>query len=250
MIPPPSVASPAAGGRVSGKALYTRECVSCHKADLSGAPPAFPSLIGVSDRYTNDEIATLLGQGSGRMPSFTRLGHDGIRAVVQYVATGRDTVVSAQQAPAPEAMATMKWLSDGYNKFLDKDGYPAIQPPWGTLNAIDLNSGAIAWTQPFGEYPALAAQGLTRTGSENYGGPIVTAGGLLFIGASSFDKKFHAYDKKTGALLWETTLPAAGNATPATYAVGGRQFVVIAAGGGKSPDPPGGSYVAFALPQP
>jgi quinoprotein glucose dehydrogenase len=236
-------------GTIGGKALYTRECVSCHKADFSGGVPEFPSLIGITDRYTDSEIATLLSQGSGRMPSFARLGKDGIRAVVQYVTTGRDTVVATNTStPAPAPL--MAWLSDGYNKFLDSDGYPAIAPPWGTLNAIDLNAGSIAWTKPFGEYPALAAHGVTNTGSENYGGPIVTAGGLLFIGATNFDKKFHAFDKKTGELLWETTLPAAGNATPATYAVGGRQFIVIAAGGGKSPtDPPGGTYVAFALPQ-
>jgi quinoprotein glucose dehydrogenase len=235
-------------GTISGKALYTRECVSCHKADFSGGVPEFPSLIGISDRYTDGEIASLLSQGSGRMPSFARLGKDGIWAVVHYVTTGKDTVVAA--ATGEPSAPLMAWLSDGYNKFLDIDGYPAIAPPWGTLNAIDLNAGAIAWSKPFGEYPALAAHGVTNTGSENYGGPIVTAGGLLFIGATNFDKKMHAFDKKTGELLWETTLPAAGNATPATYAVGGRQFVVIAAGGGKSPnDPPGGTYVAFALPQ-
>jgi quinoprotein glucose dehydrogenase len=250
MIPPPAPVK--AGAPVSGKTLYTRECVSCHKADFTGGPPEFPSLVGVTDRYTNGEIATLLGQGSGRMPSFARLGQDGIWAVVHYVTTGQDTVVSSKgpQAQTPTGMATMKWVSDGYNKFLDSEGYPAIAPPWGTLNAIDLNAGTIVWKKPFGEYPALAATGVKDTGSENYGGPVVTAGGLLFIGATSFDRKFHAYDKKTGELLWETTLPAGGNATPATYAVGGRQFVVIAAGGGKSPnDPPGGSYVAFALPQ-
>src|SRR5207302_6848692 len=101
---------------------------------------------------------------------------------------------------------------------------------------------------PFGEYPELAAQGLTQTGSENYGGPVLTAGGLLFIAATDFDKKFRAFNKDTGKLLWETTLPAAGNATPATYEVDGRQFVVIAAGGGKSNAPSGGSIVAFALP--
>jgi quinoprotein glucose dehydrogenase len=138
---------------------------------------------------------------------------------------------------------------DGYNRWLDPDGYPAVKPPWGTLNAINLNTLQYAWKNPFGEYPKLAAQGMHGTGSENYGGAVVTAGGLLFIGATNLDNKFRAFDKKTGELLWETTLPAAGNATPAVYAMKGREYVVIAAGGGKWGAPSGGSYVAFALPE-
>jgi quinoprotein glucose dehydrogenase len=118
------------------------------------------------------------------------------------------------------------------------------------LNAIDLNTGEYVWKIPFGEYPALVAQGLRNTGTENYGGPIVTAGGLLFIAATNYDKKFRAFDKATGELLWETTLPFAGNATPAAYEVKGRQFIVIAAGGGKDlGSASGGLYVAFALPK-
>ena len=137
----------------------------------------------------------------------------------------------------------------GYRRFLDPDGYPAVATPWGTLNALDLNTGNYLWSIPLGQYPELVAKGMSDTGSENYGGPIVTAGGLLFIGATNFDKKFRAFDKTTGKLLWETTLPFAANATPATYSINGRQFVVIAAGGGKDPrSPSGGVYVAFALP--
>ena len=141
-----------------------------------------------------------------------------------------------------------KYTFDGYNRFLDQEGYPAVAPPWGTLNAIDLNTGRIVWQVPLGEYPALVAKGMKDTGSENYGGSIVTQNGLLFIGATNYDKKFRVFDKVTGKLLWETLLPAAGNATPAMYEAGGRQFIVIAAGGGKWGAPSGGSYVAFALP--
>jgi quinoprotein glucose dehydrogenase len=139
-------------------------------------------------------------------------------------------------------------LAGGYRKFLDPDGYPAVAPPWGTLTAINLTTGDHVWRVPLGEYPELAAKGLKDTGSENYGGPIVTAGGLVFIASTIHDRKIRAFDKATGALLWHATLSSSGNATPATYQVGARQFVVIAAGGGYSRQGgPGGTYVAFAL---
>jgi quinoprotein glucose dehydrogenase len=143
----------------------------------------------------------------------------------------------------------MRYQFTGYRKFLDQEGYPAISPPWGTLNAVDLNTGKYLWKIPLGEYPELAAKGMKDTGSENYGGPIVTASGLLFIGATVYDKKIRSFDSHTGKLLWESTLPYAGAATPATYMVNGKQYVVIATGGGKDPkSPSGGEYVAFALP--
>ncbi len=157
-------------------------------------------------------------------------------------------------APAIEAQQSNpaewsnKYIFTGYRKFLDPDGYPAISPPWGTLNAIDLNTGKYLWKIPFGEYPALAQHGMKNTGTENYGGPLVTAGGVLFIGATVYDHKFRAFDTSTGKLLWEVELPFSGVATPATYMVDGRQYVVIAASNARSPkDPQGGMYVAFAL---
>jgi quinoprotein glucose dehydrogenase len=143
----------------------------------------------------------------------------------------------------------MPYTFTGYRRFQDPDGYPAVKPPWGTLNAIDLNTGAYLWRIPLGAYPELAARGLKATGTENYGGPIVTAGGLVFIGATIYDRKLRAFDSRSGKLLWEGSLPYAGVATPATYAVDGRQYVVIAASGARDPKGPQGSaYLAFALP--
>ncbi len=231
----------------SGKVLYQQNCASCHREDLAGTPPEFPALTKTADRYTMNETQALIREGRGRMPGFANLSAAANRAITQYVLTGADlSVAPSTGQPNP---IDQKYTHDGYNKFLDPDGYPAIAPPWGTLNAIDLNRGRIAWKIPFGEYPELAAAGLKNTGTENYGGPVVTAGGLLFIGATNYDKKFRAFDKLTGKLLWETTLPNAGNATPSIYQVNGKQYIVIAAGGGKAgPKSSGGNYVAFALP--
>jgi quinoprotein glucose dehydrogenase len=139
----------------------------------------------------------------------------------------------------------MSYTSTGYNKFLTKEGYPAVSPPWGTLNAIDLNSGKILWKDTLGDYPELLAKGL-HTGTENYGGPVVTAGGLVFIAATK-DSKFRAFNKRTGKLLWETDLPAPGFATPTVYNYNGKQYIVIACGGGKLGTASGDAYIAFAL---
>lgn len=225
-------------------ALYASKCATCHREDRKGGATG-PSLEHVADKYTPDELAALIRQGTGRMPGFPDMGSRNIGDLVEFLRTGKDKATDPAIANDP---ARLKYRSDGESIFLDPDGYPAITPPWGTLNAIDLNSGKIRWKIPFGEFPELAAKGLTNTGSDNYGGPVVTAGGLLFIGATNFDRKFHAYDKLTGKLLWETTLPAAGNATPSIYMLNGRQYIVIACGGGKNGAPSGSSIVAFALP--
>ena len=135
----------------------------------------------------------------------------------------------------------------GYERWRDSSGYPAVKPPWGTLSAIDLNTGEYRWRIPLGEFAELKTRGIPATGTELYGGPIVTRGGLVFIAAGQ-DAKFRAFDKNTGALLWEAELPAPGYATPSTYAVRGKQFVVVAAGGGKLGSKSSDTYVAFALP--
>jgi quinoprotein glucose dehydrogenase len=232
-------------GKVTGRGLYLQNCAGCHGADERGSPPEFPALTNVGERHTAAEILTIIRKGNGRMPAFEGLGSARVEALSAYVARGEDKELKLG-GEEPHGPEIQKYRFGGYIKFLDPDGYPAVKPPWGTLNAIDLNKGVIRWRIPFGEYPELVKT-LGITGSENYGGPVVTAGGLVFIGATTHDFKFHAFDKATGKLLWETVLPAGGNATPATYEVGGRQFVVIAAGGGKSGARSGGSYVAFAL---
>ena len=225
--------------------VSVNQCAVCHHDDLAGAPPDFPSLQGIGSRMTQRQIATIIQQGRGRMPSFSNLPPEYVTALVHFIVGIEDKKEMQSVGEGPPA----KYRFAGYGKFLDPDGYPAVLPPWGTLNAINLDTGAYLWKIPFGEYPALVKQGMKNTGTENYGGPIVTAGGLLFIGATNFDKKFHAFDKYTGKLLWETTLPFAGNATPATYEINGRQYVVIGAGGGKDlTSPSGGMYVAFAVP--
>jgi len=165
-------------------------------------------------------------------------------ALLRYLGVGEKA--EARRVAAGEDAYTFT----GYRKFLDPDGYPAIAPPWGTLNAIDLKTGKYLWKIPFGEYPELAAKGLKNTGTENYGGPVVTAGGVLFIGATIYDRKFRAFDTSNGKLLWETELPYSGVATPATYEVDGRQYVVIGASGARDAKAKqGGAYVAFALPK-
>jgi quinoprotein glucose dehydrogenase len=227
------------------KGTYLSQCSVCHGDTMTGSPPAIPSLIGVGGRLPPDQITSTIKDGKGRMPSFPNLAGEQLIALVDFLTNGERKELGSV---GPELLG-MKYRFTGYRRFLDPEGYPAIAPPWGTLNAIDLNTGEYLWKINLGEYPELAAQGMKNTGSENYGGPIVTAGGLLFIGATNFDRKFRAFDKSSGELLWETTLPFAGNATPATYEVSGRQFIVIAAGGGKDPkSPSGGVYVAFALP--
>jgi quinoprotein glucose dehydrogenase len=228
------------------KNLYLSQCGVCHGDKLAGSPPAIPALTGVRDRMLQKEIAAIIKNGKGRMLGFPNLTEDQMFALIEYITSGENKELENSANPP----VTAKYRFTGYKKFLDAEGFPAIAPPWGTLNAIDLNTGDYLWKIPIGEYPALVEKGMKNTGTENYGGPIVTAGGLLFIGATNFDKKFRAFDKSTGKLLWETTLPFAGNATPATYEVNGRQFIVIAAGGGKDPKSgSGGVYVAFSLPQ-
>jgi quinoprotein glucose dehydrogenase len=213
---------------------------------MEGNAPAFPMLIGVGDRLSKAQIVDMVQNGKGAMPPAPDLQGADLQALLRYLGLAEGTTTKQLYGDYDQE----KYTFTGYHKFLDPDGYPAIAPPWGTLNAIDLKSGKYLWKIPLGEYPELAAKGLKNTGSEGYGGPIVTAGGVVFIGATIYDHKFRAFDSRNGKLLWEAELPFSGVATPATYMVDGRQYVVIAASGARDPkSPQGGAYVAFALPK-
>jgi quinoprotein glucose dehydrogenase len=225
-----------------GRQTYLNQCAACHGENMSGGS-GFPSLIDIATRRTQSQIAAIIRNGSGRMPGFSSLPPETLAALTDYIMSAKGKEAMRGEPVA----AAMKYDFTGYHKWLDPDGYPAVAPPWGTLNAIDLNSGEYVWKIPLGEYPELAARGMKDTGTENYGGPIVTAGGLVFIGATNYDRKLRAFDKDTGKLLWETVMPNSGNATPISYEVDGKQFVLIAAFGGYSSNK-GGAFVAFALP--
>jgi glucose dehydrogenase len=137
-----------------------------------------------------------------------------------------------------------------YARFWDSSRLPCQKPPWGLLHAVDLTTGKIVWQVPFGNAPQLEGRGITGTGTPNLGGAIVTASGLLFI-AGTNDRRFRAFDAASGRVLWETTLDASGHATPTAYRTrSGREFVVIAAGGGgRFSTTVSDTIVAFALPK-
>jgi quinoprotein glucose dehydrogenase len=230
-----------------GAALYQSQCSTCHGASLAGSPPAIPSLVHVEARLTSTQIAEVVRLGRGRMPPFANLDGAPLDALLGFLA-GTDAQPAAS-APLEARATAAPYRFGGYDKFLDPDGYPAVAPPWGTLSAIDLNTGKTIWRVPFGEYPELVARGLKDTGCENYGGPILTASGVLFIGATIFDHKFRAFDSRSGQLLWETELPYAGIATPASYQIDGRQYVAIATDNARNKKAPQGfAYVAYTLP--
>ena len=213
---------------------------------MEGIAPANPMLIGVASRLNKAQIIDLVRNGTDQMPAMPDVKGADMEGLLRFMGV---TDSPNTQASGAEEYSD-KFTFTGYRKFLDPEGYPAIAPPWGTLNAIDLKTGKYVWKIPLGEYPELARQGIEDTGTETYGGPIVTAGGLVFIRATVYDRKFRAFDSRSGKLLWEAELPFAGVATPSTYMIDGRQYVVIAASGARDPKgPAGGAYVAFSLPK-
>jgi glucose dehydrogenase len=233
-------------GDRAGAAVYANRCARCHGVHMEGIAPANPMLIGVGTRMSKAQIVDLVQNGTDQMPAMPDVKGTDLEGLLRFMGVIDNPNTQASVAEEyPD-----KFTFTGYRKFLDPDGYPAIAPPWGTLNAIDLKTGKYVWKIPLGEYPELARQGIKGTGTETYGGPIVTAGGLVFIGATVYDRKFRAFDSRSGKLLWEAELPFAGVATPSTYMIDGRQYVVIATSGARDPKgPAGGAYIAFSLPR-
>lgn len=254
-------ASRTAIGRGAG--LFNANCSVCHGLSGKDSPAAtgnqaYPDLTNIGKRLTKDQINNLLATGRGRMPSFAHIAKEDREAILDFLLNlePKPAASSSHNVHQPGVVVATstksdfpyvpRYLNNGNTQFRDQDGYPAIKPPWGTLNAIDLNTGEYKWQVPLGNYPELVRS--LQTGTENHGGPVVTAGGLLFI-AATYDETLRAFDQKTGKVLWEYKLPAGGFATPITYRVNGRQYVAIAAGGTRYGLKPGGSYVAFALPE-
>ena len=232
-----------------GAMIYGTICSACHGFENANNPnaPSFSSLKGVQERLTKSQVRELLDTGRNQMPSFMTLSDIEKRAVVSFLFDEKQTEKINTRDIQLSWAEEIPYVNTGHHDFRDPDGFPVNKRPWGTLSAIDLDKGEIRWQVPLGTYPALEARGISPTGTFNIGGPLVTAGGLVFIGAA-MDERMHGFDKDTGQLIWEFQMEAGGYATPATYSIGGKQFVVIAAGGGGKPGTKAGNaYYCFAL---
>jgi quinoprotein glucose dehydrogenase len=232
------------GNQVSGYTQYMLNCAQCHGADKEGVKGAFPALVDVGSRLDKTEIQQIIRRGKGLMPSFTQFSQEELDKLTEFLLDDRASLAQENR----ESIGLDKYVMQGFRIFSDQEGYPANQPPWGTLNAVDLNTMQVKWKVPLGYYPELKAKGIPDTGTQNFGGCVATAGGVVFIGGTA-DEMFRAFDAETGEELWSYKLPAGGYTVPSVYAANGKQYVVIAAGGGnRMGTPSGDAYLAFALP--
>ncbi len=230
--------------KTQGEALYLTNCASCHRKDRKGTPESrSPSLLNIKSKFSEKQLVSIMENGQGMMPAFPQLETAEKNKIALFLLEMEE---DASEIESLELADQDEYLHTGYKKFLDSNGLPAISPPWGTLNAIDLNTGEYLWKVPLGETMELKAQGFPTTGTENYGGPVITKNGLLFIAATK-DGYFRAFDRDTGKILWEYRLPAASFATPSLYQVDGKQYIVLACGGGKLGTKKGNQIIAFSL---
>ena len=246
MVPKAHVSNGKETLRLAGERLYSSHCMVCHGKNKEGSDHS-PSLLFINKNLTKDSLLSLLDSGRRMMPAFNYLTLEEKEAITSYILSleNENEPFKGTEISTPSPL-DLPFVSTGYNKFKSPEGYPAIAPPWGTLNAIDMNTGELKWKVPLGEIEAFSKKGIL-TGSENYGGPIVTPTGILFIAATP-DGKIRAFDQENGTLLWEDQLPFPGYATPILYEIKGKPYLVIACGGGKLGSPSGDRYVAYSLP--
>lgn len=242
----------------SGSELFKSNCASCHGMDKKGNGSDFPDISNVKENYRREKLSELLINGGTRMPSFRHISEKERNLIMDFLygvdTSGKEPFRELHDIPKVEGNGSddsvfgfqPEYVKKSWVKLFDEQGYPGVKPPWGTLSAIDIATGEYLWQVPVGEYPELTERGIPVTGTEIYGGPVVTGSGLIFI-AGTRDEKIRALDKKTGEVLWEFKLPAGGFATPITYMVKGKQYLVIAAGGARGLKL-GGDYIAFSLP--
>ena len=226
-----------------GRNLYNMYCTACHGSKLEGSDVfgGVPGLKDVKETMSKAQLYTMITQGKGVMPAFKDFKKEEVNQLIAFLnEEEKDTISEKGEWPYP-------YTYGGLRRLKLKDGLPMIKPPWGQLTAIDLNKAEIKWQIPLGNIDSLNIPGHPITGTQNYGGPVITKSGLLFIAATA-DSKIRAFDTETGEKLWEADLPTSGGATPATYSVNGKQYIVIACGGGREDAKSGDSYVAFALP--
>ena len=222
--------------------LYRTYCSNCHGADKKGKTIG-PDLTGRVKTYTNSKITGILEKGAAPMPSFKFLSPEQIALLVAYV---KDTVMQQSFETTDIPQNNEPYGFNGYSFYLDPAGDPAIAPPFGTMTAINLNTGNIVWQVPLGEDPKFKKMGIPNSGMFNRGGGIATASGLIFIGATG-DDMFRAFDQKTGKVVWEYQLPGMATSIPSTYSVGNKQYVVVSVNGKQENNFKGG-YIAFAIP--
>ncbi|MEL6253759.1 MAG: PQQ-binding-like beta-propeller repeat protein [Bacteroidota bacterium] len=232
------------GKKISfAESLVQIHCTRCHGGNLQGLG-VIPNLQHVEEKLSIDEVKNIITKGKGSMPGMPNIPEEEVDEIANFL---MKTSKNSGDHRSERTFDTPYAIS-GFGRFKDISGFPAVKPPWGTLNAIDLNSGEYLWKIPLGHDKSLTEHMDTNSGTENYGGPVITKSQLLFIAATK-DEKIRAFHMKTGELLWEKDLPAGGYATPATYESAGKQYVVIACGGGKMGTKSGDLYVAYALPQ-